>query len=429
MATDNHGEENAVGVPDEGSRLINDLSDFLASEHAKHITPGGRRLLQYRLVLEQKQRQRQQERFAIAAVFDVFAVEWTAFVAEDYASIIREPDHEFRVVQVQQIYAATRMEAVKEETTAAFLSPNETSFNQKFSPVPLCGKEGAEEDANSAHLCPRSGKEMTTDTWLYVAAAALGLESDTKEQRNILYKALRGSKLPLPTGPAGKDKPIIDNTGINRAPFNLMPFLDQKVWFDKYPGVVVLPILSVENMRNWTGEAYSVLILCNDVPAANTSAIEVSQLIGLIMSDFHEQNRATMEDVHNAQAVLAQVVKASAFCLNSKEGPDHSKAHQLWQKYRAMFLSFQGGLSANTMTLSTQKYPEFQVPVPLARTEQTDKFIMKMDLGSMRPGDGETTSYPDPLLLAFKSSINWTRFWHFQMLAEGEPEDFVLEQD
>lgn len=40
----------------------------------------------------------------------------------------------------------------------------------------------------------------------------------------------------------------------------------------------------------------------------------------------------------------------------------------------------------------------------------------------MTPSNG-TPTYPDPILLAYKSCVNWTRLWQFQLMSEAEPTD------
>ena len=52
------------------------------------------------------------------------------------------------------------------------------------------------------------------------------------------------------------------------------------------------------------------------------------------------------------------------------------------------------------------------------------KIVAKIDLADMTPPTEDVTPvYPDPLLLAYKSSINWTRLLGFQLMAEAEPQD------
>ena len=64
-----------------------------------------------------------------------------------------------------------------------------------------------------------------------------------------------------------------------------------------------------------------------------------------------------------------------------------------------------------------------KIPVPCrVRDIPSGKIIAKINLANMAPERG-VGAYPDPLLLAYKSSINWTRQHSFQLLAEGEPAD------
>ena len=50
----------------------------------------------------------------------------------------------------------------------------------------------------------------------------------------------------------------------------------------------------------------------------------------------------------------------------------------------------------------------------------TGKFVVKINLANM-VSHASMPAYPDPLLLAYKSSINWTRLRGFQLMAEAEP--------
>ena len=71
--------------------------------------------------------------------------------------------------------------------------------------------------------------------------------------------------------------------------------------------------------------------------------------------------------------------------------------------------------------------PDNSVLVPLSPIKPRDKLIVKIDLRhclSSGLQDGDAVAYPDPILLAFKSSVNWTREHNFQLLAEAEPEPY-----
>ena len=64
-----------------------------------------------------------------------------------------------------------------------------------------------------------------------------------------------------------------------------------------------------------------------------------------------------------------------------------------------------------------------RILVPLTKAARPEgKMAAKINLAMMTPiGDGVIPAFPDPLLLAYKSSINWTRYYRFQLMAEAEP--------
>ena len=67
------------------------------------------------------------------------------------------------------------------------------------------------------------------------------------------------------------------------------------------------------------------------------------------------------------------------------------------------------------------------VIVPTSKGVPLGKFVAKINLAEMAPPKPGSPAYPDPLLLAYKSSVNWTRQWGFQMMAEAEPQEDVID--
>ena len=68
---------------------------------------------------------------------------------------------------------------------------------------------------------------------------------------------------------------------------------------------------------------------------------------------------------------------------------------------------------------------EGRVIVPAEARVPEGKFVAKIDLAQMTTA-GSKPAYPDPMLLAYKSSVNWTRMFGFQLIAESEPEQSIL---
>ena len=110
----------------------------------------------------------------------------------------------------------------------------------------------------------------------------------------------------------------------------------------------------------------------------------------------------------------------------NKDGPpntrkDHNKAgKQLWDTYREGLVSLQH--AAYAASENREKRFLKSVLIPELQTIPEGQFVAKIKLAEMTPPKSDATSaYPDPLLLAFKSSVNWTRARGFQMISEAEP--------
>ena len=349
---------------------------------------------------------------------DVFGVEWQPYQAEDFAELRRDwivyKETLTGTPVLARVYSRTRDSASDPEHHAAF-SSSVMSVGENLRIVRLCSFSAAndrdDEHADKAHLCPKTGILGKADTWLYAASAVLGLGFASQAERVVLSKAIRGS---CPPG-----RQVVQHTGLNRSHFNLLLFMEQERYFDKSPGVIVLPVFDVEEAKAWRGEAYSVIILCTS--RLNITSAQMAGRIGLNATDREFVKRASNTDLRKAAGLLTTVVKASAYCLENLEPPENERARGLWDRYRDSLSLTRG----NVETISGRQNGELEgcVGVPTTRNIPDDsKFIAKVNLANMAPSNG-TPAYPDPILVAYKSSVNWTRLWQFQLMAEAEPTD------
>lgn len=352
---------------------------------------------------------------AFATLEEVYSSTWVSWKETDFDAITRNwENHVFDHdnCHFKDIYNATRDEALDDANIAS--ESQKTMAVTGLSPVRLCA--GTQESSEDAHLCPKHGPDRKIDTWLYVAAAVLGMKSDDKADRQRLYKALRGSSRPDKKG-------TVDKTGLARCPFNLVSLMEQKTWFGLFSCVMVLPVRSVDEARDWSGGPYSVIVLCHQDIRVKDSAAAIAKRIGL--PDTNVTN-ASPADIQTAQDLLTQVLKASAFCLHSKNGPDNPKSQQLFASYKERLAGAQ-----SLMRSMGGESVEGKIPVPTRLGSLTGKIVAKIDLAVMGPTvEGDTPAYPDPMMVVHKSSINWTRKHAFQMIAEACPaEDRQYEQD
>jgi len=351
------------------------------------------------------------------SVQQVLAGDWQPYDESDYNHIFRDwnefsrrilatvPDH-----FVVEAYKRTRNAALESSMIASHTQTLMT--NQDWSPVRLCSFPNSANFADKAHLCPKTAIARKCETWIYAMAAVLGLPSDTDESRRNLIKAVCGSCI------AGEQTQ--QWTGINRSPFNLLLFMDQGRWFDSEPGVMVVPVLSPAQARDWDGSNYEVLIMCSD-SNRNATAEEIANRIGLTSTDRSLVSPASAGDIQVAVSLLRTVIKASTFCLEQKAGPPSQRGEKLWSDYRDVLAT----MRAAALTISRGNSPQTldgHVLAPDVLTLPTGKFVVKVNLAQMAT-TGLRPAFPDPLLVAYKSSINWTRLYGFKLMAEAEPQD------
>lgn len=204
---------------------------------------------------------------AFCSLDDLYGVDWRVY-CEKHFDVIRRDWNEIKIKEedVLRVYNRTREAAeVVENGVSTSTAHTKLGNTTNKKPVRLCSDMETENCAEKARLCPKTGENREVDTWIYAAAAVLGMPSDTQEDRQSLLKALRGSVRP------GQGN-VMYLTGLNRSPYNLLSFLQQDLWFDKHPGVVVLPCLSPAEAREWDGGSYSIIILCNNIRSIATAA-------------------------------------------------------------------------------------------------------------------------------------------------------------
>jgi hypothetical protein len=367
--------------------------------------------------LQTMERLTQEKQFLRGEIFcatgDVLQGDWQPYVEADYTSLVRDWNQfQERIESINPhaavlgVYQQTR-DAAGNQALVASESKNITSITG-VSPVRLCSFPNSSNFIDRAHLCPKTSTGRKTDTWIYVAAAVLGMNRATANDRDNLVKALCGSCEP--------DKDVKKLTGLNRSPFNLILFANQRTWYDQEPGVLVLPVMTSAQARDWDGRSYEVLIICSS-KSFLARAPEIATSIGLTTTDHALVQHATATDISSAVSLLSAVVKASAFCLENLPAPSAPKASVLWSRYRNSLQT-----ARDVVAISGGPGLLNHVVVPTEANIPEGKFVAKVDLAQMTTS-GDIPAYPDPLQLVYKSSVNWTRMFGFQLIAEAEPPD------
>jgi hypothetical protein len=345
---------------------------------------------------------------------------------------------------VLDVYRSTRTAALDDDN---FVADATTPMKARGSiPARLVSNDVAlitHGSGGAAHLIPPTGRAGRADTWLYVAAAVLGLgdividpdhDNDDDAVSAILLKALRGCWKSAES--------TLPNTGLNRSPTNMIKFMDhQYVWGQDASSscLLILPILTIDATKGWTGESYEVLILCDDDRYGRANHRQVAQRIGLTTINAANNQHAVVQsatttELNMAVDLLSHILKFSAYALEQLPGPATPRGAALWLSYRDE-LEAARTLHANIVgggNISSDQY-HHKIIVPVVK--HSGQMVAKVDLGAMnhndnddmggrtggRPQRGNVVVYPDPLLLAAKSSVVWTRKFAFQLLADSEP--------
>ena len=375
-------------------------------------------------IQEQKEAIERLDGTAFADLKSICTGEHEMFDSSDYQQIVRHWDEDqFTVDELREVYATNRSEALVADNLDS-MSPN--LMSSSHSAVRLTGKV-TKHIAQKAHLCPKTGVTMKCDTWLYAVAAVLGMPSETEQDRKSLYRAIRGSKSKAsPDNDATKQaEQTKSKTGINRSPFNLLGFASQKEWFDERAGLLILPIMSLDDAKAWDGSPYSVLAVCNTLGASIGQDVSPDEIASNVFLNRTHVSRANSVDVQDALLLLKQMVKASAVCVAEKHGPDNKRAKKLWENYTKSLKTVQSTLRC-VLGISIEE-SAMSVLVPEPATQLPDgKIVAKIDLAHTSTVTKDLQpAYPDPMLLVFKSSVNWTQAHDFQLMAEAE----VLDDD
>jgi hypothetical protein len=250
--------------------------------------------------------------------------------------------------------------------------------------------------AGMAYLVP-PGNDCAS-TYSDVARCVLGLPDDAREDiQQTIHGSLndQGARIP--------------GTGIKHSPDNKIRLCCQSEYFDNDPCVLIVPIMTLKQMKEWDHGEYSAIVLAGgyeDVSAALTyRAIQMTELGAL----------ATPAEIETARQSLAQVVEGLAYSLVHRQ--EQRQENLLDPAMRTLLDSFRTGLQTSD-----------GVRVDVPKASGNDNFrVRKVTFRAHASACFRRRAShvaPDPLLLVIKSAINWSWRHGQQLLVTGEqPED------
>ena len=278
-----------------------------------------------------------------------------------------------------------------------------------------------------AHLVPHSPKNSTL--YFDVATWALGLqeEAEGEGQRpkppkwDTVQKAIHGATT-VPSKGDGKQIRV-DHTGIKHSAPNVIRLYGQAAFFDADPGLIIVPILTLDEVKAWKGEPYDALAMAGEV----TEKVEGHG--NVITSDFPtvcQRIRMTTEggreanhrEIEAGRELLTSVLLGMAYSLVFRS-PDREP--HLTRDQRKMLTGYRKQFPADEKDVLVPE-PNPDAPAPMR--------VRVVEFRGATDVHDETKNLaPDPLLLAVRAAINWSRRRGQQLLAAAEPPPDAFETE
>jgi hypothetical protein len=352
-----------------------------------------------------------------SSIEDVWQATRAKPTSKDFDDLFRKKPPSFKQrsssdnVKGTAAYELTLSMATKPGTVSAASDPvpndstkskqtNASSENSKAKmkkwPVDIFGKKTS---ADIAHLIPASvtNGSMYSDVvrWIFGSSA---FSSD------VAQKLIHGTR------PSSND-PRIAHTGAVHLVSNKIRLNKQRAHFDTNPRVLIVPVLTVKQMKEWEGEAYDAIVL-----AGGNGDFSASEVYSDLHMNGGETSVATPVQVDTARKSLAAIVLGLMYSLNERTTILKS---DLSDVSREILLGFQANtapcIHGQGIAVPEAKSPTDQIRVCLIRFQ----------------GHSESGGHPapDPMLLGVKAAVNWSRRNSEQMLAAAEPQDLEDDED
>jgi hypothetical protein len=259
--------------------------------------------------------------------------------------------------------------------------------------------------AHSAHLMPHS--RDCSERWFPIVPLVLHTEwdlSSLKQGRGnkctvkweFMQKCIHGSK---------SQKYKVPNVGIKHFPTNRIRLLCQADFLDRSPCVIIVPILTVEQVRKWDGDAYKAIVLAGDWNGYDRSAqkrfdikatevyVGINASGGMTECGNFKDFLAEKSDLEKARYLLEQMILCVCKTFNNspfaktKPSKLDKQKFDLWKR-------------------AIDQISEGEAPVPISNGWNVNMKIRKVSFSN---SSEDINPAPDPALLLAKAASNWLK--------------------
>jgi hypothetical protein len=347
-----------------------------------------------------------------ATIDNVWKGEWKSF--HNFESFVRKEN--VYIVNSKQ-YVDTVKEAKKERNVIA--------SNYQYRRYSFCADSFcAETDifgvksvyAEPTHLIPHSKK--VADYWFPFVSLVLYTGNEkwadsTEASWMFLQKCIHGSNKQAEEETNTSEVP---NVGIKHFPTNQIQLCSCLGYFERNPFVIIVPILTVDQVVHWSGGGYNAIVLAGDVNGTSEDDHRV----------YHEiAARGTLLDKENFGDCLAHIDEWLA-----NENECEMARYLLEQMIFCVCKSFNDCTFIQDFLYENKRYEEWNsaiaqlnngtVPVPISMS-WTDK--LKIRKVSFSNSTEDNNPAPDPTLLLARATSTWLRRQNIPLLPVCNEED------
>jgi hypothetical protein len=255
-----------------------------------------------------------------------------------------------------------------------------------------------------ARLVP--ARRTKAAAYVDVAVCALALDENSGLPWETIQKALHGAA-PAP----GRGR--VARTGIKHSVANRIRLRGSREYFDQNPCVLIVPVLTLNEVKRWRGQGYQAIVVAGPTPFADDADYRgpfapiqaVCGAIGLV----NEGDVALPGQIHVARTLLSHFVLGLAYSLAHRSGrySDRMTAEERGELDRCREACLASSASGIVVPERNRAGLPWRVRLVTLR-------------GAADSGNHHVA--PDPLLLAVKAAVNWSRRQGQQLLPTPEPD-------
>lgn len=282
---------------------------------------------------------------------------------------------------------------------------NRSASQRGVFPVDIFGFARDENSFEVAHLIPNSFKAVRS-YWFVVPFLFNTPSAYNDDDNNIqvnaandIWTSVQCSRFLNGTfRPNNNETRRIDNTGVKHLNINKIGLKGQTDHYDNKPEMIIVPILTPDQMRDWQGEGYSAIVLAGYdkglmavnprlTPARRNKKIEEDTWLNV-----YDGETATAEELNIATHLLQTMIKA-IFMVKHRHCPHDIPNDEMYFPHEIVL-------------------PMFRNPNNL----RVAKTVFS------NPNVAGQHAAPDPVPLTVKAAVNWSkRHDGMQLAAKAEP--------